>query len=254
MKKYMTLFSCFLLGLITSAGAQNGTDAGQIFEESVKNLSLKNVRGALDLQTTDEKGNKKNRELSVIFAEFGPQKKVMIEITAPENVKGTRILATDFPDKEGIIQVYMPASGKIQKYRATKSNLKRVGKNIPVNHFSNAKYSEYEAEMMGQEIYNDIECYKIHLQVPGETEHRIAFVSKEKEQLLRMEEYDEQNELIAFTELSEYFETDIPDHKYYPRKVHIKDIKSGKVSEMTMLRLEHLKLKADDLELKTTGS
>ncbi len=78
----------------------------------------------LDLETFGGKGESKSKSLIVSFAEFDQKKKVMIEFVAPENVSGTKILTTDYPNKKGIIEIYMPATGKIQRIRANWCNLK----------------------------------------------------------------------------------------------------------------------------------
>lgn len=245
----ITFFFVCIFGLLGAKVNSQG-NAGEIIENAVKNLALKNVRLDLDVETFDGKGNSKSRELNVSFALFDDLKKVLIEIMAPENVRGTRILTTDYPDKKGIIQVYMPSTGKIRKFRANNRRLKMVGSEIPINHFSAAAYADYEISVAETVTVDDIECYKIKLNSPDKNEFLIVYIRCDGEQLFRVESYDSPGGLTGVTELSEYFRIDVPGAgNFYPGQVCVKNLKNGKASNMKIREIVHLdEVKKSDFE------
>lgn len=253
MKKVVLLISSILVVLNIIAG--NNIEAKKLFENSKQKLSLKNVHLVFDLETFDGKGNSKTKALSVSFGEFEQLKKVMVEFIAPENIKGTKILTTDYPDKQGIIEIYMPSTGKIQKIRANQHNLKIMGSEIPINQFSTTIDPDCNFTLLGKESIDGLNCHKIKMQKINEKGYEIAFVSVEKEYLLRIEKYDEQNKLVNQIKLSDYIEEPNVNNKVYPKIINVKNYKTGKSSNMKVRNVDYLK-KVDikDFTIETTAS
>lgn len=247
--KIVFFFGC-MLGLLT-ADVSGQVDPGEIIENAVKKMALRDVRLDLEVETFDGKGNSKSRELNVSFALFDDLKKVLIEIMAPENVRGTRILTTDYPDKKGIIQVYMPSTGKIRKFRANNRRLKMAGSEIPINHFSVAAYADYEISVAETVTVDGVEYHKIKMNSPDENEFLIVYIRCDGEQLFRVESYDSQGLLTGVTELSDYFRIDVPGAgNFYPRQVCVKNLKNGKASNMIIREIVPLNgVKKTDFEL-----
>lgn len=222
------------------ASTIDNVKAREFFENSKQKLSLKNVCLDLDLEILDKKGNIKSKSLSVAFGEFNQEKKVMIEITAPDEVKGTKILTTNYLDKKGIIEIYMPATGKIQKFRANNRNLKLMGSEIPITQFSSIVESDYSFSLLGNTNLNGISCHKIKVLKPDEDEYAIAFVSVKEEYLLRVEKYDSKDQLQSLTELSDYMKVNNSNGKFYPKLIRVSNSKSGKSSKMKVRSLEYV--------------
>lgn len=221
--------------------AGNNTDAQKVFENSKNKLSLKNIHLVFDLESFDGKGNSKTKALSVSFAEFGPEKKVMVEIIAPQDIKGTKILTTDYPDKQGLIEIYMPSTGKIQKIKANQHNLKIMGSEIPIDQFSSTIGSDNQFTLLGKAPSDGVKCHKIKIQKHNKKGYEIAFVSIDKEYLLRIEKYDEQNKMINLIKLCEYIEKSLSTQKVYPKEISVKNFKTGKSSNMKIRNIEILK-------------
>ncbi|PKQ61434.1 hypothetical protein BZG02_15895 [Labilibaculum filiforme] len=232
---------CLFVGVNSLfATSTDHVKAKELFENSKQKLSLKNVCLNLDLEILDKKGNTKSKSLSVAFGEFNQQKKVMIEITAPEEVKGTRILTTNYLDKKGIIEIYMPASGKIQKFRANNRNLKLMGSEIPITQFSSVVESDYLFSMLGNDEVNGTDCYKIKVEKPEEKEYAIAYISIKEEYLLRVEKYNSKDQLQSLTALSDYIKVSNSNGKYYPKSIHVSNLESGRSSNMKVRSLEYV--------------
>lgn len=234
------LFFVSFLVLMNSVIANNNEKAKELFENSKQKLSLKNVCMVLDLGMIDGKGNTKSKSLSVAFGEFNQEKKVMVEIIAPEKVKGTKILTTSYLDKRGIIEIYMPATGKIQKFNATNRNLKLMGSEIPIAQFSSVVESDYSFTLLGNDKVGEILCHKIKVQQPEEKEYGIAYVSVDGEYLLRVEKYDSKDEMLSLTELSDYIKVMNSKNKFYPKFINVMNTKSGRSSNMKVLQLEYV--------------
>jgi hypothetical protein len=222
------------------AASSDDVKAKKLFENSKQKLSLKNVSMDLDLEILDKKGNLKSKSLSVAFAEFNQEKKVMIEITAPEKVKGTKILTTNYLDKKGIIEIYMPATGKIQKFRANNRNLKLMGSEIPITQFSSIVDSDYSFSLLENSELSGIICHKIRVDKPDDNEYGIAYISVKDGYLLRVEKYDSKDQLQSLTELSDYIKVKNSEGKFYPKLIQVSNFKSGKSSNMKVRSLKYI--------------
>jgi hypothetical protein len=254
MKKTIAFGVLFTI-LLNSVTASNTVEARQLFFASKAKLALKNVHLILDLKTFDGRGNSKAKSLDIAFAEFNKEKKILIKITAPDNVKGTKILTTDSPDKKGIVEIYMPATGKIQKIRASKRNLRIMGSEIPLAQFSNVVEAGFKFSLLGKDDLNGTLCYKIKLESPDAGEYGIAFVSVKDENLLRLEQYDSRQVMITLTKFSEYAEVSNTSGKYYPRFISVKNLKTGECSDMKILRASYITdISIDDFSLANAGS
>jgi len=218
----------------------------EIFENAVGHLTINNARLLMNMETIDQKGNSKTRELRASFAGIDETKQVMIEITAPDNLKGTKVLSTRHPDGPGIIQVYMPSTGKTRKFRANSRNINRIGNKIPIGHFSTSSYSGFKAISIGKAQIDGMECHKIHLRPEEENTYGIAYVTVDGEQLLRVEQYDQNAQMTGLTELSEYRSTNLPGNKPYPRKINIRETNTD---EKTEIRITDIKSLTDPEEL-----
>lgn len=253
MNKLYLLFSTLLFTLFTIAN--DNVEAKRLIENSQKKLSLKNVHLRMELETIDKMGQSKSKTLIVSFAEFGEEKKVMIEFVAPDKVSGTKILTTNYPNKKGIIEIYMPSTGKIQKIRANQRNLKIMGSEIPINQFNKIIDAELNFSLLGKEMINGTECHKIKVEKQGSKDYGIAFVSVEKEQLLRVERYNVQDKLQSLTELVDYMEVSNSESKVYPSVVRVKNFKTGKSSNMKVRDVNYLtKVNIEDFKLSSTAS
>ncbi|MDA3953385.1 MAG: outer membrane lipoprotein-sorting protein [Bacteroidales bacterium] len=251
MKRSILIISSILFVFITVAN--DNINAKELFEASKLKLSIANVHLILDLETFDKKGNRKSKVLEVSYATFDQLKKVKIEFIAPENIMGTKIITTEYPDKKGLIEIYMPSTGRVQKIRASQSNLKIMGTEIPIAQFSSTINSDFDFTHIGSEVVNGLQCYKIKVQNPnGKGDYGIAFISKDKEQLYRVEKYDSQSKLIILTELLEYTKINNSSNIVYPQRIFVKNFKTGKSSNMNIRNMNFLeKVTIEDFKLST---
>jgi hypothetical protein len=238
--RMLTLITC-LIFIVVSVSGHNDTKAKDMFEKSKQKMSLNNVSMILDLETLDKRGDKKSKTLSVSFAEFEDQKKVLIEFIAPEIVNGTKILTTHFPSKKGLIEIYTPANGRIQRIKANQHNLKIMGSKMPISQFVSQDDPDFKYTHLGNEMHNGTECHKIRMQKEGKKKYLDAFVSVENGNLLGIEKFDTHNKLISVTNLSDYIKIDTPAAiKFFPQKIVVKNIKTGESSFLTIREVKSL--------------
>jgi len=244
-----------LLFICVATSANDDAEARRLIEHSQTILALKNIHLQFNLETINNKGESKSKTLSVSFAEIGDEKRALIEFDAPENVKGTKILTTDYPDKKGIIQIYMPSTGKIQKIRASRNNLKIMGSEIPVTRFSKLLETDFNYVLMGRETKYDTECYKIKIEGNENEGFGIAFVSVDEERLLGIEKYNSKNMLTTVVELSEYMEVDNKNNAFYPQKIRTKNLKTGESTNMEVSSFSFLnKINIEDFNITVSGT
>jgi len=253
MKKIILIISATIL--MFNVFADDNVEAKRLIENSQKKIALKNILLNLDLETFDSKGRSKSKSLIVSFAEFEQQKKVLVEFIAPENVLGTKILTTDYPNKQGIIEIYMPSTGKIQTIKSNKRNLKIMGSEIPISQFSTALETDYNFSFAGKELINEILCHKVKVENPDKKDYGIVFISIDDEHLLRVEKYDVRNKLLSLTELSDYIKIENSVNKVYPQKVKVKNYKTGKSSNLKVNNVTYLsRVDIEDFKLSPIAS
>ena len=237
MKKILTFV---LLIIICSSFSDSDFTARELINSSKSKLALKNVHLSLELITSGNKGLSKTKELTVDFAEFGQEKKVKIEITAPDHVSGTKIITTDYPNKKGIIEIYVPATGKIQRIKANRFNMKIIGSEIPVNQFSNVIGGDFDFRKEGTVEINNKTCYKIRVQNTESKSYGIAYVSVKEQYLLKLEQYNSNDKLISVTELFDYIKISNSTDKYYPKHISVRNLRNGKSSQMNIREVKYL--------------
>ncbi len=249
------LFILAFLFAAFSAVAEDNADAQKIFESSKQKLSLKNVHMLLELETSDAKGNEKGKAMSVTFAEFGDEKKVMVEVTEPENLNGMKILTTDFQNKKGIIEIYMPATGKIQKIRASQRNIRMLGSEIPINQFSAALDADFAFNLVGEKEINGENCYEIKVEKPDDKSFELVYITIADEQLVRIDSYAAADKLSTRTEMTGYMKVTNAGTKMYPQEIKVQNFKNGKSSLLRVKKVEYLtKVTLDDFKLVAEAS
>ncbi len=249
MNRLLILIGCLVLAPLHLT-ADNQEEAQRLFENAIRKLSLVNIHLVMELETHDGKGHHKNKTLDVMFAKFGDEKRVMIEISAPENMSGTKILTTDYPDRKGIIEIYMPSTDRIQRLKANKRNFKILDTEIPLRWFSSGAESDINFTLLGREPCNQTECYKIRLQQSHQKEYEIAYISTANERLMQIEMYNSRDMLIARTQLTDYLEMRGSDHKVYPRNIRAENLKTGQYSDMVVHQIDYLnQVKEEDFRL-----
>lgn len=252
--KGIVLIISLIAGIFSSI-AQDNIDAKRIFENSIQKLSVNNVRLEMDIESFDRNKNKKTKSLNILFAELDQEKKALIEITAPENIRGTKILTTNNPENKDILFIYMPSTGKTQKIRTSDQNLTIAGNEIPIQQFNHSFYNNYTFTTIDPDTLNGVFCSRIKLQQPEKKDYEIAFVSKDNEQLLRLEKYNSSQQLTAITEMWDYIEVNNDHHKVYPGKISIKNLKTREGSDITLKNIEYIKqVTPEDFRLTSSDS
>ena len=255
MKQTSIIVLIFFL-LVSYSFAKPGTDAKQIFKNSKRNLSLINVHLFMDVKTFDKKGIEKSKSLEVSFAEFNEQKKVLISILAPENMSGMKILSTDYLNKKGIIEIYMPATDKIQKIRAGQHHTKILESGVPINIFRSIVDDNLKYTIIGEETIQGKPCYKIKIgNTEKNREYKIACVSKEQNRLLSLKEFDNRKNIIMSTVMANYQTVTNPKKLVYPKEIEITNFKTGKRSIVKIKQASYLfNAKIDDFKLNPKNS
>ncbi len=250
MNRLLILIGCLAL-IPLQLTANDQEEAKRLFEIATRKLSLMNIHLIMELETHDGKGNHKEKTLDVKFAKFGDEKRVMIEINAPKEMSGTKILTTDYPDRQGIIEIYMPSTGRIQRLKANKRNFKILDSEIPLGWISSGAESGIDYTLLGREPCNQTECYKIKLQQSNQKDYEVAFISTIDERLMQIEMYSSNDKLIARTQLWDYLEMKGSDHKVYPQNIKAENLKTGQYSNMVVHQVNYLnQVKEEDFTIK----
>ena len=148
----------FSILLSTSLSAQTAT-------ELIRNMQQQTTAGDSEMRSTihiyDGKGNQRVREITTFTRKTPDCSQLLIQFTAPSEVKGTTLLIYDYPEKADQQWIYLPATGKVRRIVSTEK-----GRNFMGSEFTNADMSqlntdEYQFEDIGTESVKGIKCRKI---------------------------------------------------------------------------------------------
>lgn len=227
MKTKILLFSLFLLSAKLLMGQH---DAKEIFLNATKILTTENVEMTMAIDVTDDKGQLKAKQLTVLMAKFGEEKKTKVIWQKPERASGTTIIISELPGETGTIEVYTPSNGKTRKLRATDSNMNMMGAEFNMTNFTNYNPQELTYEMLNDTTINTHSCYRIKVSAKDAKDHSgaVLAVRKDSNFIIMATRYDEKNKAVSQTQLSDYKKIDDSPGKMYPRHIVTKDYQNNK--------------------------
>lgn len=182
------------------------TVSAQTATELMRKSQLQTTAGDSEMQSTisifDNKGNQRIRQITTFTRKVTDCSQLLIQFTAPGEVKGTALLVYDYPDKADQQWIYLPATGKVRRIVSTEK-----GKNFMGSEFTNADMSqlnldEYTFEDIGTAIVNGSSCRKIEakgrttaLQTEQGYSRKIIYLDTDRLIPHKEELYDRNNKL-----------------------------------------------------------
>lgn len=204
--------------------------AKEIFLKATEALTTDNIEMVMAIDVTDDKGRLKAKELTVLMATFGEEEKTKVIWQKPERAKGTTIIITELPGETGTIEVFTPSNGKTRKLKATDANMKMMGTGFNMTSFANYNPEELIYKMLSDTTVNNISCYQIEVSgaATKDNSSAVLVIVKDSNFIVQATRFNEKNEAISQTQLSDYKKMNGEPTKMYPMRIVTADYENNK--------------------------
>ncbi|MDG5798992.1 outer membrane lipoprotein-sorting protein [Marinilabiliaceae bacterium ANBcel2] len=227
MKK--TLLFIFLLSLLFDVTAEN-SQAKTLFLNSVKKIAYSDVVVDLLYEQKERRGNITKRELKLSLGKIDNENFIMVELISPGDVAGTKILFSDCEDKRDFVDLFLPASGRVQRLKVEQTEMEIMGQSFSFYQFQERYSNGYTFEFSGVEECGNSECDRIAIHQNGEEEFKMAYVDRESGLLTKFEYYNSAGAKESYIEFIDYNDFDKIDGKVYPRQFKFYNLRTGQKS------------------------
>jgi len=224
-------------------------DAGQIMSKSRDLSMIGSLSATVNLTILDKSGATRNRTIAMTTKSFpdGLEKR-FIKFIEPADIRGTAMLVVDNKNLGDEMWIYLPA---LKKTRRIVSSEK--GKSFMSSEFSNADMSTptlsdfVNRHTAGSGSNNQwiIESVPVNEDKADEYGYsrKVTYISKDKNQILKMEFYNIDNELFKTIEIKSIFP--LKDGKYMIRNMIASNLVTNRKSEILFSNINE-QVKVDD--------
>jgi len=224
-------------------------DAGQIMSKSRDLSMIGSLSATVNLTILDKSGATRNRTIAMTTKSFpdGLEKR-FIKFIEPADIRGTAMLVVDNKNLGDEMWIYLPA---LKKTRRIVSSEK--GKSFMSSEFSNADMSTptlsdfVNRHTAGSGSNNQwiIESVPVNEDKADEYGYsrKVTYISKDKNQILKMEFYSIDNELFKTIEIKSIFP--LKDGKYMIRNMIASNLVTNRKSEILFSNINE-QVKVDD--------
>ena len=217
-KRYVVaavFFACFCFCEISQA-----MTAKEIVEKAQKSQFGESARAAVQIETF--RGDKRVSQHSLwVMAQVEKDESViLLDFVEPEDSKGVRILCKIKPDQEPKGYMYLPATNETFPVDVQDPGTDIGGTGLAMADLRPLIPEKGETEtLLKEEEVNGIPCYVIQISAPTSRDERIAWITKDRFDLTKLEQKGADGKIQRTMRVVEFFET--KDGKRYPREEEI---------------------------------
>lgn len=217
------------LPVVTETAAFDARNAVLI---ALERLSPNQARLWLDMESADGRGRVQMRSLELMADHKEGRRRIQIELTAPEALKGVRITAQSEDGALPVAEIFMPATGRRQKMRLEQGSLSLMGSELPVgNWFQDASPAlQYLDE--GRTQLEGVKVRRIRAVHGGDLGWELLYLREEDGSLLLLEHYNSDGKQRAAAIFENYPLASESDIRIWPGQIRLKNLTSG---EQTLL-------------------
>ena len=190
MKKYISIY----IIIASYVFSQTGLEIAQKVDEK---QTPKDIKADLTMVLTNKKG--KTRTSTIRSVSKDDSKKQIIWFLAPADDKGVAFLKLEHDGENDEMRLWLPAFNKVRRISSSQKSDSFMGSDMSYEDMTSRELNEYSYELMGEEKYNDIDCYKLIAIPKPEAESSyskfISWITKDEYLLLKEESYDKSGRL-----------------------------------------------------------
>ena len=191
----ITVIAALLFG--TKSFAQ---DAKEIAYKVYNRKAPSNGESDMTMTLINKKGNERVRNLHQFFIDLGAIEKQIMFFTAPADVKNTSFMNWTYEEasKEDDQWLYLPALMKVKRISSSGKDNDFMGSDFTYEDMEKRSPERDNHKLIGSEDYNGESVWLVEARPKEEGQYskRKVWISKSKNIPLKMEFYDEDEELL----------------------------------------------------------
>jgi len=216
-----------------SAGMAYGEMTGlEIMQKADNRDDGKTRKSTAEMILISKGGKERVRETVSISKDVPGGEKTISTFLKPADVEGTSFLQYTYDEigKDDDQWLYLPSLKKVKRITASSKGDYFMGTEFTYDDMGDRKPEEDEHKLVGTEKINSRECYKI-LSVPKEEDYmyskKIVWIDKETYLPLKVEFYDEDEELLKIMTASK---PEMTDNIWFTREYEMKNVQKGRAT------------------------
>jgi hypothetical protein len=215
-KLFSMLLMPVIIGLLSSGSFAQLTGR-EIMQKISDQGDIKTEFGKSKMTLINNKGKTREREViryqRSYDGENGIDSKALIFFEYPADIRGTGLLLWNYQaaDKDDDRWLYLPALKKIRRIAGESKNEYFMGTDFTYDDMGDRNVDEDTHTLLGQEIIDGIECYKVESVPVGENDQyakKITWVIPDKWVFLKVEFYEKNGDLQKVLTASDIREVD----------------------------------------------
>lgn len=248
-KKTLTAFAlagCALL-LLTGFRAAEFMSGDKIMAMVEERHASDSEVEVIKVVTTDRSGNTQERKImSIIARDPAGNYRYLIRFLEPEMIKGVTLLTIEHTGAESDQYLFLPAmgpTGEVRKIQGTQKSQSFMGTDFTFEDLRKERTPDYMYHRQLDTTLNGRDCYQIlsapadrsKLEAAGFTS-RMIFVDKTSLNVLRIDFYDENDNLVKTFEGFDYDSVEVDGPTKRPRRAVMNNHEKGTTSMMVLLK------------------
>jgi outer membrane lipoprotein-sorting protein len=223
-----TICATFLL-----TGIARGEMSGLEIMQRVDNRDDGDTRKSTAEMILVSKSGKERFRETVMIAKDGPEgTKTLSTFLKPADVAGTSFLQYSYDEigKDDDQWLYLPSLKRVKRISASSKGDYFMGTEFTYDDMGDRKPEEDDHELLGTDNINGRVCYKV-LSIPKEEDYmygkKIQWVDKETDIRLKVEFYDEDEDLLKVMTASE---PEMVDKFWVTKEIVMKNVQKGRAT------------------------
>jgi|BioPla2DNA2_1021312.scaffolds.fasta_scaffold56447_2 hypothetical protein len=207
-------------------------DARSAVLKAMERLSPNNARLWLDMESADGRGRVQMRSMELEAEQEAGFRRLQIELTAPEALKGVRITARSENGDLPVAEVFMPATGRVQKMRIEQGSISLMGSELPVGTWFQEASTSLVYIDEGRTEWEGVKVRRIRVVHGSDLGWAYFYLREADGSLLYLERYNKEDKPTATAAFEAYPLANDAEERLWPAQIRLKNLSSG---EQTLL-------------------
>ncbi len=197
--KKIIIITGILVGMISSHAIQ-AQDAKEIAYKVYNRKAPKDGESDMKMTLINKKGSKRVRNLHQYFIDLGEVERQIMFFTTPADVKNTSFMNWSYDDasKDDDQWLYLPALKKVKRISSSSKDNEFMGSDFTYEDMEKRSPERDDHKFIKSGTYNGEAVWVVQATPKEEEQYskKIAWISKEKHIPLKIDFYDEDEELL----------------------------------------------------------
>lgn len=200
----LLLLAFFSVIEVSNISAQN---ADEIALKVYNRTTAKDGESDMTMNLINSNGKTRTRLLHQFFKDYGDIEKKTMFFKSPADVKNTSFMNWSYNDDRDDDQwLYLPALKKVKRISSSSKDNEFMGSDFTYEDMEKRNPKKDNHKLLKTVTYNGETCYVIESTPKAENQYskRVAWVAKDKWIPLKIEFYDDEEELLKILTITDY--------------------------------------------------